>query len=106
MHIEAMTGGVLDAPPLPRWRPLDFGPHHLIYHKMVGFGIEAANLDHAVASLVCHCCLSSAFRAAASSSPFSPPPWKKRCHRCHKPNNQCRFRALFEVSHRPPFVTP
>jgi hypothetical protein len=51
---EALAGGVLNAPALPRWRPLNFGPKFPVDREVVGFGIDAADLDYAVASTICH----------------------------------------------------
>jgi hypothetical protein len=62
---EAVAGGVLNAPGLPIVRPLDLGPHLPVDHEVVGFGIATPDLDHPVASLVCH-----HFRRLLSLSPL------------------------------------
>jgi hypothetical protein len=68
---QALAGGVLDAPALPRSRPLDFRPHHPIDHEVEGLGVDVLNLDHAEASAVCcHCGFSICF-IALPPSPLS-----------------------------------
>jgi hypothetical protein len=52
---QAFAGGVLDAPALTRWRPLNFRPHLSVDQQVKSFGIDAVSLDYAVASFVRHC---------------------------------------------------
>ena len=48
---QALAGGVLDAPALPRWRPFDLRPHLSVDEQVISFAVDAVDLDHAVASL-------------------------------------------------------
>ena len=36
------------------WRPLDFRPHLSVDREVISVCVNAANLDYAVASLICH----------------------------------------------------
>jgi hypothetical protein len=49
---------VLDTPCPPSGRPLDLTPQFTVDGKMIGLGVGALGLDHAVASAVCHFVLS------------------------------------------------
>src|SRR6516165_9342547 len=85
---EAAAGGVLNAPSSARSRPFDLGPHAAADREVIGFGVHAANLDHAVASFICH--FFSLFLAS----------WGFKVSKCPNPNSHAGFWHFLKCPNR------